>query len=115
MGIPYSLVPLKSYRLSEIGISAEEAKAEIKAGQSISLNLPEHRVVSLALVTTVTPITVGIASEPVVRLNGFEYIYHLLFVALIQMDRSPNVSVENSFAMSSSKTIRSAAVIVNSL
>ena len=43
------------------GVPPEEVKSEIMAGRSISLNFPEHRVVSSAIVTGVVPIAVGIA------------------------------------------------------
>ena len=43
------------------GVPPTEVKAEIMAGRSISLNFPEHRIVSSAIVTGVIPIAVGIA------------------------------------------------------
>ena len=43
------------------GVPPKEVKSEIMAGRSISLNFPEHRVVSSAIVTGVIPIAVGIA------------------------------------------------------
>jgi len=43
------------------GVPPAEVKAEIMAGRSISLNFPEHRIVSSAIVTGVIPIAVGIA------------------------------------------------------
>jgi pyruvate dehydrogenase E1 component alpha subunit len=43
------------------GVPPEDVKSEIMAGRSISLNFPEYRVVSSAIVTGVIPIAVGIA------------------------------------------------------
>ena len=43
------------------GVPPEDVKSEIIAGRSISLNFPEYRVVSSAIVTGVIPIAVGIA------------------------------------------------------
>ena len=43
------------------GVPPEEVKAEIMAGRSISLNFPEYRIVSSAIVTGVIPIAIGIA------------------------------------------------------
>ena len=43
------------------GVPPKEVKSEIMAGRSISLNFPEYRVVSSAIVTGVLPIAVGIA------------------------------------------------------
>lgn len=43
------------------GVPAEEVKAEILAGRSISLCFPRHRVVSSAIVTGIVPIALGIA------------------------------------------------------
>ena len=43
------------------GVPSENVKAEIMAGRSISLNFPEHRIVSSAIVTGIIPIAVGIA------------------------------------------------------
>ncbi|SVD82664.1 uncharacterized protein METZ01_LOCUS435518, partial [marine metagenome] len=43
------------------GVPPKEVKSEIMAGRSISLNFPEYRVVSSAIVTGVIPIAVGIA------------------------------------------------------
>tara|TARA_B100000686_G_scaffold351181_1_gene449195 strand:+ start:510 stop:1109 length:600 start_codon:yes stop_codon:yes gene_type:complete len=43
------------------GVPREEVKAEIMAGRSISLNFPEYRIVSSAIVGGVLPIAVGIA------------------------------------------------------
>ena len=43
------------------GVPLTELKAEIIAGRSISLNFPEYRIVSSAIVTGVIPIAVGIA------------------------------------------------------
>jgi len=42
------------------GVPREEVKAEIMAGRSISLNFPEYRIVSSAIVGGVLPIAVGI-------------------------------------------------------
>ena len=42
------------------GVPPEEVKAEIMAGHSITLNFPEHRVLSSAIVTGVLPIAVGL-------------------------------------------------------
>ncbi len=42
------------------GVPPEELKAEIMAGHSITLNFPEHRVLSSAIVTGVLPIAVGL-------------------------------------------------------
>ncbi len=42
------------------GVPAEEVKAEIMAGHSITLNFPEYRVLSSAIVTGVLPIAVGL-------------------------------------------------------
>ena len=42
------------------GVPADEVKAEIMAGHSITLNFPEHRVLSSAIVTGVLPIAVGL-------------------------------------------------------
>jgi len=43
------------------GVPPKEVKSEIMAGRSISLNFPEYRIVSSAIVTGVIPIAVGIA------------------------------------------------------
>lgn len=43
------------------GVPPKEVKSEIMAGRSISLNFPEYRVVSSAIVTGVVSIAVGIA------------------------------------------------------
>ena len=56
------------------GVPAAEVKAEIMAGRSISLNFPEHRIVSSAIVTGVIPIAVGIAMG-VKRLGGAEKVW----------------------------------------
>ena len=42
------------------GVPADEVKSEIMAGHSITLNFPEHRVLSSAIVTGVLPIAVGL-------------------------------------------------------
>ena len=42
------------------GVPTAEVKAEIMAGHSITLNFPEHRVLSSAIVTGVLPIAVGL-------------------------------------------------------
>ena len=42
------------------GVPADEVKSEIVAGHSITLNFPEHRVLSSAIVTGVLPIAVGL-------------------------------------------------------
>jgi pyruvate dehydrogenase E1 component alpha subunit len=42
------------------GVPAEDVKAEIMAGHSITLNFPEYRVLSSAIVTGVLPIAVGL-------------------------------------------------------
>jgi len=42
------------------GVPPEELKAEIMAGHSITLNFPEHHVLSSAIVTGVLPIAVGL-------------------------------------------------------
>ena len=56
------------------GVPAAEVKAEIMAGRSISLNFPEHRIVSSAIVTGVIPIAVGIAMG-VKRQGGAEKVW----------------------------------------
>jgi TPP-dependent pyruvate/acetoin dehydrogenase alpha subunit len=43
------------------GVPPAELKAEIMAGRSITLNFPEHRIVSSAIVGGVLPIALGIA------------------------------------------------------
>jgi len=43
------------------GVPPREVKSEIMAGRSISLNFPEYRVVSSAIVTGVVSIAVGVA------------------------------------------------------
>jgi pyruvate dehydrogenase E1 component alpha subunit len=43
------------------GVPAEQVKAEIMAGRSISLCFPEHRILSSAIVTGVLPIALGVA------------------------------------------------------
>jgi pyruvate dehydrogenase E1 component alpha subunit len=42
------------------GVPSDEVKSEIMAGHSITLNFPEHRVLSSAIVTGVLPIAVGL-------------------------------------------------------
>ena len=42
------------------GVPVDEVKAEIMAGHSITLNFPEYRVLSSAIVTGVLPIAVGL-------------------------------------------------------
>ena len=42
------------------GVPPEELKAEIMAGHSITLNFPEYRVLSSAIVTGILPIAVGL-------------------------------------------------------
>jgi len=56
------------------GVPPAEVKAEIMAGRSISLNFPEHRIVSSAIVTGIIPIAVGIAMG-VKRQGGAEKVW----------------------------------------
>jgi len=59
------------------GVPPEEVKSEIMAGRSITLNFPEHRVLSSAIVTGVLPIAVGLGMG-IQRTKGFEHVWCFL-------------------------------------
>ena len=59
------------------GVPQEEVKAEIMAGHSITLNFPEHRVLSSAIVTAVLPIAVGLGMG-IQREGGSERVWCFL-------------------------------------
>ena len=56
------------------GVPEADVKKEIMEGRSISLNFPEYRVVSSAIVTGVLPISVGIALD-IKRSGGTNKVY----------------------------------------
>ncbi|MEO8207240.1 MAG: thiamine pyrophosphate-dependent enzyme [Chthoniobacterales bacterium] len=59
------------------GVPAEQVRAEIMAGRSISLCFPEHRIFSSAIVGGVLPIAVGIAMA-IQRRGGTERVHCFL-------------------------------------
>jgi len=59
------------------GVPPEEVKAEIMAGHSITLNFPEQRVLSSAIVTGVLPIAVGLGMG-IARDGGSERVWCFL-------------------------------------
>ena len=56
------------------GVPPDVLKADIMAGKSITLNYPEHRVISSAIVGGILPIAVGIAMA-IKRRTGDERVY----------------------------------------
>lgn len=64
------------------GVPREQLMADILAGKSITLNYPEHRVISSAIVGGILPIALGIAwgIQNIAKFSHREYHYANVFV-----------------------------------